>query len=215
MTTSSDRPALPDGRIRPRRRITALLFAVLCLGHAGGALAVDPPQNIRLEDGLLRWDPVANAVNYNVYFLSGPVVDVSVTPQYAGTVGDEAREFLPFMDGFYTVVTVGTGPDGLEYSDVADGETVAVSGMGDGPSTVTVNDALQIRSVRCDDVVAGGACDSQCPLASRINPMGGACRADAGVVLHQRALINGFECISQTDTSFVEVDVYCLRTSNL
>ena len=214
MTAYSDLSDLLGSRIRPRRRMATLLFAVLCLGQAGAALAVDPPENIRLEDGRLRWDPVANAVNYNVYFLSGPVVDVSVTPRYAGTVG-EAREFSPFMDGFYTVVTVGVGPDGLEYSDVADGETVAVTGMGDGPSTVTVNDALQIRSVRCDDVVAGGACDSQCPLASRINPMGGACRADAGVVLHQRALVNGFECISQSDTSFVEVDVYCLRTSNL
>ena len=213
MTTSSDPSVLPDGRVRPHRRITTLLFAVLCLGHAGAALAVDPPGNIRLEDGLLRWDPVENAVNYNVYFLSGPVVDVTVTPRYAGTVG-EAREFPPFMDGFYTVVTVGVESGELAYSDVADGGTVAVTGLGDGPSTVIVNDALQIRSARCDGVVAGGACESRCPLASRINPMGGACRADAGVVLHQRASINGFECISQSDTSFVEVDVYCLNTSN-
>ena len=43
----------------------------------------------------------------------------------------------------------------------------------------------------------------------------GACRADAGVVLHQRARSNSFECISQSDTSFVEVDVYCLDTSTL
>ena len=190
--------------------MAVLLFAVLCLGQAGAALAVDPPENIRLEDGLLKWDPVEDAVNYNVYFLTGPVVDVTVTPRYVGTV-DGPREFLPPMDGFYTVVTVGIA----EFSDVADGGTVAVTGRGDGPSTVTVNDALQIRSVRCENVVAGGACESQCPLASRINPTGGACRADAGVVLHQRALINGFECVSQSDTSFVEVDVYCLLTSNL
>jgi len=197
-----------------RRRIIILFLAVFTLGHTGSVFAVDPPENIRLEDNVLRWDPVENAVNYNVYFLTGPVVDNSVTPLYAATV-DSVLEFRPTMDGFYTVVTVAVGDSGLEFSNVADGETVAFTGAGMGPVTVSINNALQIRTMRCDNVVAGGSCESQCPLASRINPTGGACRADTGVVLHQRARTNGFECISQSDTSFVEADVYCLVTSNL
>lgn len=197
-----------------RRRTVILLLAVLSFGYAGGVFAVDPPENIRLENDILRWDPVENAVNYNVYLLSGPVVDNSVSPQYAATV-DNVLEFLPTLDGYYTVVTVVVGNNGLEFSDVADGGTVAFSGSGEGPTVVTINSALEIRTVRCDNVVASGSCESQCSLASRRNPTGGACRADAGVVLHQRARINGFECISQNDTSFVEVDVYCLTTSNL
>lgn len=197
-----------------RRRTIILLLSVFSLGHIGSVFAVDPPENIRLEDNVLRWDSVENAVNYNVYFLSGPVVDNSVSPLYAATI-DSVLEFRPILDGFYTVVTVAVGDNGLEFSDVADGQTVAFTGSGEGPQIVTINSALEIRTVRCDNVVAGGSCESQCPLASRINPTGGACRADAGVVLHQRAGFNGFECISQNDTSFVEVDVYCLVTSNL
>lgn len=197
-----------------RQRAIMLSLAVFSLAYTGSVFAVDPPENIRLEDNVLRWDPVANAVNYNVYFLSGPVVDSTVSPLYATTVSD-ILEFRPTMDGFYTVVTVALGDNGLEFSDVADGETVAFSGTEQGPTTVTINNALQIRTMRCDNVVAGGSCESQCPLPSRINPTGGACRADTGVVLHQRALINGFECISQSDTSFVEADVYCLTTSRL
>ena len=197
-----------------RRRTIILLLAVVSLGHTGSVLAVDPPENIRLENNVLLWDPVENAVNYNVYFLSGPVVDTTVSPLYAATVTN-VLEFSPTMNGFYTVVTVALGDNGLEFSNVADGGTVAFNGPENGPTIVTINSALEIRTVRCDNVVAGGSCESQCPLPSRINPTGGACRADAGVVLHQRAKINGFECISQNDTSFVEADVYCLRTSNL
>ena len=196
------------------RRTIILLLAVLSSGYTGSVFAVDPPENIRLEDNVLRWDPVENAVNYNVYLLSGPVVDTTVTPRYAATV-DNVLEFSPTMEGFYTVVSVVVGDNGLEFSNVADGVTVAFNGSAEGPTIVTINNALEIRTVHCDNVVAGGSCESQCSLASRINPTGGACRADVGVVLHQRARINGFECISQSDTSFVEVDVYCLTTSNL
>ena len=196
------------------RRAIILSIAVCATGYAGGVFAANPPENIRLEENVLRWDPVENAVNYNVYLLSGPVVDNTVSPRYVDTV-DTILEFMPTMDGFYTVVSVVVGDNGLEFSNVADGLTVAFDGLGEGPTIVTINSALEIRTVHCDNVVAGGSCESQCPLASRINPTGGACRADTGVVLHQRAKINGFECISQNDTSFVEVDVYCLLTSNL
>lgn len=196
------------------RRTIIILLAVFSLGHSGSIFAVDPPENIRLEDNVLSWDPVENAVNYNVYLLSGPVVDASVTPLYVATV-DNVLEFSPTMDGYYTVVSVVLGDSGLEFSNVADGATVAFTGLGEGPTIVTINNDLEISTVRCDNVVAGGSCESQCALQSRRNPTGGACRADTGVVLHQRALINGFECISQNDTSFVEVDVYCMNTSNL
>lgn len=196
------------------RRAVILLLAVFSFAYTGSAFAVDAPENIRLEDGVLRWDPVENAVNYNIYLLSGPVVNNSVSPRYAATV-ENPLEYSPIFDGFYTVVTVATGDNGLEFSNVADGGTVAFTGVAGGPTIVTVNSVLEIRTMRCDNIVAGGTCASQCAFVSRSNPTGGACRADTGVVLHQRALINGYECISQQDTSFVETDVYCLSTSNL
>ena len=118
-----------------RRRTIILLLSVFSLGHIGSVFAVDPPENIRLEDNVLRWDSVENAVNYNVYFLSGPVVDNSVSPLYAATI-DSVLEFRPILDGFYTVVTVAVGDNGLEFSDVADGQTVAFTGSGEGPQIV-------------------------------------------------------------------------------
>ena len=197
-----------------RKRTSALLLCLLTFGVTGNSFAVDAPENIRLEGDVIRWDPVENAVNYNVYFLTRPVVDTRVSPMYVATV-DNALEFTLTLEGFYTVVTVAMGDSGLEFSDVADGATVSFNGSGNVPNVVTINNVLQIRTTRCDNVVAGGSCESQCSFASRSNPTGGACRADTGVVLHQRAGTNGFECISQNDTSFVEADVYCLSTGNL
>ena len=194
-----------------RRCTTILLLAVFSLGATGSVFAVDPPENIRLEDGIILWDPVEDAVNYNVYLLTGPVVDNTVTPRYVTTVED-VLEFRPTVNGFYTIVTVGVGDDGLEFSDVADGVTVALSGLEENPPAVTIGNVLEIRTVRCENVVAGGSCESQCSFSLST---GGACRADAGVVLHQRALSSGYECISQNDTSFVEADAYCLSTGNL
>ena len=187
------------------------MLAVFSLGATGSVFAVDPPENIRLEDGIILWDPVEDAVNYNVYLLTGPVVDNTVTPRYVTTVED-VLEFRPTVNGFYTIVTVGVGDDGLEFSDVADGVTVALSGLEENPPAVTIGNVLEIRTVRCENVVAGGSCESQCSFSLST---GGACRADAGVVLHQRALSSGYECISQNDTSFVEADAYCLSTGNL
>ena len=199
-----------------RRRTIILLLAIFSLGHASSVFAVDPPQNIRIEGNVLQWDEVENAVNYNVYFLEGPVVDTTQSPRYVDTVNFGLEFNLnPASDGFFTVVTVADGDNGLEFSDVAEGIVVPFSGSNENSTTVTVNNLLEIRSVRCDNVVAGGSCQSQCPLAIGVRniPTGGACRADAGVVLHQSALNDGFACISQNDTSFVEVDVYCLDAS--
>lgn len=193
------------------RRKIVLLLAVFSLGHAGSVFAINPPENIRLEDNVLRWDAVEDAANYNVYYLSGPVVDNSVTPRYVATVGN-VREFRPTTDGFYTIVTVAN--NGLEFSNVADGASVAFDASGDSSPPVSSFRLVEVRSVRCDNVVSGGTCESQCSFAAISVPTGGACRADAGVVLHQRAQRNGFQCISQNDTSFVEVDVYCLNYNN-
>lgn len=196
-----------------RRRTIILLLAVFSLGHTGSVFAVDPPQNIRLENNVLRWDATDNGAKYNIYFLSGPVVNNGVTPVYVTTITN-VLEFRPTTDGFYTVVTVVAGNNGSEYSDVADGGTVAFNGAEEETETVSSNTRMEIRSLRCDNVVAGGSCENQCSFTNGRVPTGGACRADAGVVLHQRARTSGFECIAQNDTSFVEVDVYCLRTSN-
>lgn len=197
------------------RCIIILVLAMFSLGHTSSVFAVDPPQNIRIENNVLLWDEVENAVNYNIYFLDGPVVDNTQTPLYLETV-DVGLEFNPnpTTDGFYTVVVVVVGDNGLEFSDVADGVVVPFTGSSENVTTVTINNLHEIRSTRCDNVVAGGSCESRCSIGDRRVPTGGACRADTGVVLHQRALSDGFECISQNDTSFVEVDVYCLDASN-
>ena len=197
-----------------RRRTIVLLLAVFSLGHAGSVFAVDPPQNIRIENNVLLWDAVDNALNYNVFFLTGPVVDNSQTPRYVTTV-ENVLEFRPTTDGFYTVVTVAVGDNGLDFSNIETGVIVAFTESGAGTETASVGRFLEIRTASCDNVVAGGSCESQCSLTDARIPTGGACRADAGVVLHQRAQVNSFSCISQNDTSFVEVDVYCLNPSAL
>ena len=140
------------------------------------------------------------------------MVDNSQTPRYVETVVD-GLEFNPSEDGFYTIVAVGVGDNGLEFSDVGEGMVVPVTGSDGNVLISTVNTIFDVRSTRCGGVVAGGSCQSMCPITEGVLPTGGACRADAGVVLHQRALNNGFECISQNDTSFVEVEVYCLDIS--
>lgn len=190
-----------------RRSLLSMLL-VLSVGHIGSVHAVDPPENIRSDNGVLLWDAVENALNYNVYFLTGAVVDNTVTPRYVTTVGD-IREFRPIVDGFYTVVANVQGDDGLEFSNVAESGTVSFSGT----SEVALEDIFQLRSARCNNVVAGGSCAVGCPFLEKQIPTGGACRADAGVVLHQRARQESFACITQNDTSFMEVDVYCLDTT--
>ncbi len=192
-----------------------LLLTIFSLGHASSVFAVDPPQNIRIENNVLIWDEVENAVNYNIYFLTGPVVDTTQSPLYIETV-DIGLAFSPnpTTDGFYTVVTVAVGDNGLEFSDVGDGVVVPFTGSSENVTTVRINSLHEIRSVRCDNVVAGGSCESRCSIGDTRVPTGGACRADTGVALHQRALSDGFECVSQTDTSFVEADVYCLNVGS-
>jgi len=191
----------------------ALLLMAIGFSLSSAAYAVDPPSNIRIENSLLMWDNVPQSSNiYNIYFIDAPVVDYRVSPRYITTVTGE-NQFRPSTPGYYTVVTVAYN-NRQEFSNVADGEIVYFAGAEDRPSSVSRNQFSELKTQRCDNMVAGGSCSVQCSNRTRRIPTGGACRADAGVVLHQRARQDGYECLSQQDSSFVEVDVYCLDTTN-
>ena len=54
-------------------KIAGALVAMLLIIQSPHLLAEDPPENIRFEDGVLRWDAVDDAISYNIYVLSAPV----------------------------------------------------------------------------------------------------------------------------------------------
>jgi len=174
--------------------------------------AVDAPGNIRIEDSLLKWDSVPQANSYNIYYIDGPVVDVTVSPRYITTVSG-SNAFRPSTRGYYTVVSV-VFSGGDQFSDVAEGEVVFFAGNEQDPNLISRSEFFELRTLRCSNQVAGSSCAIQCANNVRRIPTGGACRADAGVVLHQRARQNGYECLVQQDSSFVEVDVYCLNSQD-
>lgn len=181
----------------------ALLPALLFSGHA---FAVDAPGNIRVEQNMLLWDDVDGASKYNIYFFNSSATGAN--GDFVTTVAD-GTEFELSMAGFYTVVTI--TPSG-EYSALDAVSRVEYNGDGNepfdpfGPSAPS-----EIRTQRCDNVVAGSSCTAKCVRQNNHAATGGACRANTGTVIHHRALQSGFECIAQNDTSFVEADVYCRR----
>ena len=193
------------------RRITLCALALLpTMLMSGAAHAVDPPTNIRIEQNVLLWDDVPGANKYNIYYFTHPSAeDTGNSIQYRATV-DGRNEYLPTEAGFYTVVTVGSNSQGgTAFSDLTNSTVVEFNIGGNQADAVTGDQLFLIRTLRCNNTVTGSSCIAQCPTPRIYNATGGACRADTGTVLHQRARQSGFECIAQNDTSFVEVDVYC------
>jgi len=211
--------------------IACALVAMLLILQSPHLLASDPPENIRFEDGLLRWDAVDDALSYNVYALNAPV---NGNGFYVTTVED-ALEFQTTFSGFYTVVAFFGGmPE--EFSAITDSEIVE---GGDGP--LLNNDELsalftpapatgngstgsgsfllgllsEVRTNRCTNVISGEGCAVQCDDIDEVSiATGGACRADSAIILHGRASIGGYECLATADAAYVEVDAICLFPDN-
>lgn len=190
-----------------------IFFAIaLNMVFSSIALALDPPANIRLDGGTLSWDEVPSAGEYHLYYFDGPVPSETVVGNYVRVTGGTSWSLDVFNEpfGYYTVVAVRTDERSmpLEFSAVTEGELVAYLDPTEHSAPVGSINSIVINEQRCDNVVAGESCTASCPVTTMAT--GGACRADAGVSIHQRALQNGYQCVTQQDVSFVEADVYCL-----
>ena len=210
--------------------IAAALIAMLLILQSPHLLASDPPENIRFEDGLLRWDAVDGAISYNIYALSSPV---NGNGFYVTTVED-ALEYQTTFSGFYTVVAFfGGAPE--QFSAITDSELVE---GGDGPllgfdelaaqffsapatdsgstgdSTILLGLLSEVRTNRCTDVITGEGCAVMCDDDEVSIATGGACRADSAIILHGRATNRGYECLATADAAYVEVDAICLFPDN-
>ncbi len=205
--------------------ITGALIALLLVLQSPVSLANDPPQNIRFEGGLLVWDTVDGAVSYNVYALSAPV---NGSGFYVDTVED-VTEYQTTFNGFYTVVAFFGGTP-QEFSAITDAEIVD---GGDGPRITGSRELFEllgpdpvieepntdfrlseVRTNRCTNMFAGESCAVMCDANVVSIATGGACRAASGIVLHERAIAGGYECLATADTDYVEVDAICLFPGN-
>ena len=188
------------------------LSIALNMAFSSIALALDPPANIRLDGGRLSWDEVPSAGEYHLYYFDGPIPSDSVVGNYVRVTGGTSWPLDVFNEpfGYYTVVAVRTDEQSLplEFSAVTDGGIVAYLDPTENSVPEGNTYSVVVNEQRCDNLVAAESCTATCSVTSI--PTGGACRADAGVSIHQRALQNGYQCLTQQDVSFVEADVYCL-----
>lgn len=195
-------------------RLLSFLVALLFVIQAPAILASDPPENVRVEDGLLRWDPMEGAISYNIYAFA---FAVNGNGFYVSTVSD-VTEFQPTFPALYTVVAYyGGNPE--VFSDVNAADLVEA---GDGPRLsnqeiaqllnfgTSTNRTSEIRTNRCDNLFAGESCTVMCEANSNAIAAGGACRADSAIVLHQQSIDGGYVCLATADAGFVEVDAVCL-----
>ncbi len=199
-------------------KILSVLVALFFVLQTPAVLASDPPENVRAEDGLLRWDSVDGAISYNIYALPLPV---NGNGFYVTTVTDET-EFQPTFRAFYSVVAFFGGSPAV-FSDITAVDLVEV---GEGPLLsgqqirelldfgIPVRRISEIRTNRCTNLSAGQSCTATCDASSNSIASGGACRADAAIVLHQQAVNGGYMCLATADTAYVEADAVCLFPDN-
>jgi len=117
--------------------VTALLLGTFVSTHT---LALDPPSNIRIEDGDLLWDPVPDVNEYLIYYFNGPIPSPSVLGNFLVNTGG-TRWPLDTFDapfGYYTVVSIQTngGPAPVEFSAVTDGDIVPFLDTGSATTSI-------------------------------------------------------------------------------
>ncbi len=195
------------------KRIPVVLAAVLLVFQVTSSFAADSPENVRIEDGVLLWDPVDGAVSYNIY---ATTTLVNGNGYYVATVLNET-EFQPTFKALYTVVAFYGGTPAV-YSDIDAGQYVQ---WGDDPILTgeeifallmpTMERNSEIRTNRCTDVSAWQGCTAMCDTSRNWVASGGACRAEGQIILHQRTKNGGYECLATSGTAYVETDVICLK----
>jgi len=177
------------------------------------AFAIDPPDNIRMNGGDLTWDAVEGAAEYHIYYFEEPVPSVTNLGKYVRHTGGTRWPLDSFGDpfGYYTVVSIRWDEQfqPVEVSPFTENALAAYLDPSNNSPVSNGSLSIVVNELRCDNMVAGSVCAATC--ATPAIPTGGACRADAGVTLHQRAMVDSYQCLAQQDTSFVEVDVYCLN----
>jgi len=121
------------------------------------AFALDPPSNIRIEDGNLLWDPVADVSEYFVYYFDGPSPSPTVLGNFLINTGATSwpLEAVSAPFGYYTVVSIRTNgePAPVEFSAVTDGEIVPFldTEPSTAPASVLLNSGQQQSFFPGDD----------------------------------------------------------------
>ena len=194
--------------------ILALVFTLpLSMMYSSLVYAIDPPANIQINDGQLSWDPVEGVNEYHLYYFDQPVPSITNVGNYVRLTGGTRWSLRASNDpfGYYTVVAVLVDRLSvpIDFSKITEGIVVPYLDPNDTPS-ISSSISIDVVSEQCDNMVVGSVCAAAC--AAPAIATGGACRADAGVTIHQRALGGEYQCLTQQDTSFIQADVYCLSS---
>ncbi len=164
------------------------------------------PENVRIENGTLKWDAVDTAGGYNIYFDAG--TDESAVPlTYIDTVKG-ATEYQLERNGTFSVVSF--NQDASLFSNQFSPSVRVV--FDDG---ITFEDPVQLFSVVCGNVQPGEPCVASCPGPSNSGDSfyatGGTCSTFDGVEVRASGEQTSFSCDVQTVSNEVRAQVYCLN----
>lgn len=187
-----------------------------------GALAQDvppdqafpTPENVRIENGVLMWEPVPGAGGYNILFNARDVTSFVFLRgmNYLDTVIG-STEYNVTQVGTYQVIAFNensslfspTNEQGDAYYN-PNNESVGQ------PTSFLERNLMQVRSETCENVDAGGSCRAVCPLEHDI-ATGGACSTSDIIEADATATTISYQCTVPLFSGFVTAHVYCLNTA--
>ena len=200
----------------PKPYRIAVAAALLIAGAAAVANDVPPnfpnPTDVRVEGDVLTWDAVAGAGGYNVYFDAGTSPDGADTPlTYIATVKG-ATELALEVSGTYSVVSFNADAS-LFSNQFSPGVRVVYDGG------LSFASPVQLLSVTCGNVQAGGDCTAICPGGAAggfsFLATGGACATSDVVEADATAGPSSYTCTVPTFSGEVRAQVYCLDAGRL
>ncbi len=172
------------------------------------------PENVRIEDGVLRWNAVPEAGGYNILFNARDVRGFFNlrNMNYLDTVID-ATEYNVTQVGTYQVIafnenaslfspTINQGDAYYNPDDLNVGQ----------PTSILEMNLMQVRSVTCENVEPGGSCRAVCPLEHDI-ATGGACSTSDIIEADATATTISYQCTVPLFSGFVTAQVYCLNSA--
>jgi len=191
-------------RILRKQAFRVVLLALLLTGPAH---AVDAPANVRVEGSVLKWDPVMEAVNYNVYIWYNARLNAYLT-----TV-QHATEFQLDTEGVYAVVANGTDYSFSDVNEPGARASFQLSGQNSqaGQSeTVSAGKYLVLRKNTCTNLLAGDVCTIACDANSAQVATGGACYSTDGARVQSTGTHDGYVCETNDNTVELQAQVYCI-----
>jgi len=190
--------------------VSALTLSLLLFGHPAAAQEVidpnDPtnfpiPQNVRVENGILKWDPVENAGGYNIYYTP----DTDLAPH-------------AYPTDYFTTVKGSTGATLFSRHFQSGAKVSYLDGKPGEENSEKDNAAnapsVKIFSVTCGNVNAGDSCIARCNGEAdnqAYQATGGACATSDAVESDATAEARSYHCTVPEFSSEVRAQVYCLK----